>query len=315
MPVRPTAPLALTLAAVLAAGTLTACGGGTGSDPNTIKIAFPKDTDKKVTVRDDYVKDVAKEFEKQNKGKKVKLIPIQASAAGLRHQDPADDALPEDRAGPGLRGHLPHQLRHQERLSAPAGRLLRQVERLEPVRATAKTAAKAEDGKTYGVPDGTDTRAIWFNKKIFKKAGLPEDWKPKTWDDILEAPPVRSRRRSPARSRSTSSPGKAVGRGRRHAGLRDAALRHRRRPAYDKKSKKWVKGSQGFKDSLKFVETVYGRSWAGRRRRPDPNIQTKVGTDLLPEGEARHRSTAPCSAATGSRRAAAPGPSGTRPWA
>ena len=67
MPVRPTTPLALSIAAVLAAGTLTACGGGTGSDPDTVKIAFPKDTDNKVTVRDNYVKDMAKtQFEKQH---------------------------------------------------------------------------------------------------------------------------------------------------------------------------------------------------------------------------------------------------------
>jgi multiple sugar transport system substrate-binding protein len=52
---------------------------------------------------------------------------------------------------------------------------------------TAKGAARALDGKTYGVPDGTDTRAIWFNKEIFAKAGLPADWQPKTWDDLLTA--------------------------------------------------------------------------------------------------------------------------------
>jgi multiple sugar transport system substrate-binding protein len=39
----------------------------------------------------------------------------------------------------------------------------------------AKRAASAADGKTYGVPDGTDTRGLWFNKKLFKKAGLPTD--------------------------------------------------------------------------------------------------------------------------------------------
>jgi len=45
---------------------------------------------------------------------------------------------------------------------------------------TAKGAGKALDGKTYGVPDGTDTRALWYNKEIFAKAGLPTDWQPKT---------------------------------------------------------------------------------------------------------------------------------------
>lgn len=40
---------------------------------------------------------------------------------------------------------------------------------------TAKAAARAEDGKTYGVPDGTDTRGLWFEKGVFKKAGPPAD--------------------------------------------------------------------------------------------------------------------------------------------
>ena len=52
---------------------------------------------------------------------------------------------------------------------------------------TAKGAAKGQDGKTYGIPDGTDTRALWFNKEIFAKAGLPADWSPKTWEDVLSA--------------------------------------------------------------------------------------------------------------------------------
>jgi len=51
----------------------------------------------------------------------------------------------------------------------------------------AKLAAQALDGKTYGVPDGTDVRAIWYNKKLFAKAGLPTAWQPKTWDDIISA--------------------------------------------------------------------------------------------------------------------------------
>ncbi len=71
------APMALLTAAVLAAGTLTACGDGSGGDRNTLKVAFPKDTNNKVTVRDDYVELVARAFEKANPGKKVKLIPIQ----------------------------------------------------------------------------------------------------------------------------------------------------------------------------------------------------------------------------------------------
>lgn len=43
------------------------------------------------------------------------------------------------------------------------------------------------DGKRYGVPIGTDGRVLFFNKKLFAQAGLPADWQPKNWDDIISA--------------------------------------------------------------------------------------------------------------------------------
>jgi multiple sugar transport system substrate-binding protein len=41
--------------------------------------------------------------------------------------------------------------------------------------------------KQYGIPAGTDGRVIFFNKTVFKKAGLPDDWQPTSWDEILDA--------------------------------------------------------------------------------------------------------------------------------
>jgi multiple sugar transport system substrate-binding protein len=41
--------------------------------------------------------------------------------------------------------------------------------------------------KVYGIPNGTDGRVIYFNKKLFAQAGLPADWQPTSWDDILAA--------------------------------------------------------------------------------------------------------------------------------
>jgi Bacterial extracellular solute-binding protein len=63
----------------------------------------------------------------------------------------------------------------------------------------AKGAAQALDGKTYGIPDGTDVRALWFNKKLFAQAGLPETWQPKKLerhhdscpDDQVQGPGLR----------------------------------------------------------------------------------------------------------------------------
>ena len=35
------------------------------------------------------------------------------------------------------------------------------------------------EGKRYGIPVGTDGRVLFFNKKLFAKAGLPTDWQPR----------------------------------------------------------------------------------------------------------------------------------------
>ena len=43
------------------------------------------------------------------------------------------------------------------------------------------------EGKRYGIPLGTDGRVIFFNKKLFAQAGLPQDWQPTSWDEITAA--------------------------------------------------------------------------------------------------------------------------------
>jgi multiple sugar transport system substrate-binding protein len=42
-------------------------------------------------------------------------------------------------------------------------------------------------GALYGIPSGTDARVIWFRKDLFQQAGLPADWQPQSWQDILAA--------------------------------------------------------------------------------------------------------------------------------
>lgn len=43
------------------------------------------------------------------------------------------------------------------------------------------------DGSVYAVPYTADSRGIWYNKDVFADAGLPEDWTPTCWQDILDA--------------------------------------------------------------------------------------------------------------------------------
>lgn len=45
----------------------------------------------------------------------------------------------------------------------------------------------AFEDQRYGVPAGTDGRVIFYNKELFEQAGLPADWQPTSWEEILEA--------------------------------------------------------------------------------------------------------------------------------
>ncbi|GII78146.1 sugar ABC transporter substrate-binding protein [Sphaerisporangium rufum] len=45
----------------------------------------------------------------------------------------------------------------------------------------------AFEDKKYGLPQGTDGRVLFYNKKLFAKAGLPADWQPKSWQEIIDA--------------------------------------------------------------------------------------------------------------------------------
>lgn len=283
---RPTAPLVLTVAAVLAAGTLSACGGGSGSgDRNTVRIAFHKETDNKVTFRDDYIKFVAKKFEKQNKGKKVELVPIQAPQQDyytkiqqmMRSPKTAPDLVYEDtflinsdiKSGylRPLDGYL---------------KKWKDWDRFEPA---AKQAASAADGKTYGVPDGTDTRGLWYNKKLFKKAGLPQDWKPRTWDDVLKAARTLKKKVPKAVPLNVFA-GKGAGEATAMQGFEMLLYGTGQDPLYDARSKKWVKGGKGFKDSLGFLDKVYGEKLGPPEEQVvSPNVSTDVVTQLLPEGK------------------------------
>lgn len=284
---RPTAAPVL-LATLLAATTLTACGSGSGSDPDTVKVSFKQSTDNSVRVMDTYLGEMKKQFEKANPGKKVELVPIKAPDSEyytklqqmLRSPKTAPDLVYEDTFlinSDITSGYL-----------KPLDPYLDKWPDWDRFIDTAKAAAKAQDGKTYGVPDGTDTRGLWFDKGVFAKAGLPADWQPKTWDDVLTA--ARTiKKKVPGVTPLNVYTGKPAGEAATMQGFEmllygtgDGTAD----PLYDTSSKKWVAGSQAFKDALTFVETVYkeklGPDVADAL---DPNFATSVRGDLLPGGK------------------------------
>ncbi|MFE3137388.1 ABC transporter substrate-binding protein [Streptomyces scopuliridis] len=283
VPVRPTAPLVLV--AVLAAGSLTACGGGSGSDPDTVKVAYNRSTDNKIRFKDNYLESVKKQFEKEHPGKKVELIPIQApdndyatkAQQMMRSPKTAPDLVYEDtfRINSDIKaGYL-----------RPLDDYLSKWADWDQFVDTAKSAAKAEDGKTYGVPDGTDTRGLWFNKEIFAKAGLPADWQPRNWAEILDA--ARTvKRKVPGVIPLNVYTGKGPGEAAVMQGFEMLLYGTGADPLYDASAKKWVAGGQGFQDALGFVRTVYGEKLGPDVSDAlDPNVGTRVATEWFPEGK------------------------------
>lgn len=269
------------LAAVVLA--LAACTPGNPAEGNkTIKVAYQK-TDSFKTL-DTMFQDAKKEFEAAHQGVTIELQPIQANdddygtklALALRSPATAPDVFYEDT--------------FKVRSDVDAGYLLKLDSRLagwgdwDKFSDGAKEAGKADDGGTYAVPLGTDTRAIWYNKKVFAAAGIGLPWRPSSWQDILDT----------ARKIKASNPdvipfnmyaGKGTGEGTVMQGFYEL-LYGTGASLYDTDSKKWVVGSAGFKDSLTFLKTLYAENLAvAPAEALDPNIWKKVFGEWFPKAK------------------------------
>lgn len=272
--------VSLLAAAVLA---LAACTPGNPAEGNkTIKVAYQK-TDS-FTALDTMFQDAKKEFEAANQGVTVELQPIQANdddygtklALALRSPSTAPDVFYEDT--------------FKVRSDVDAGYLLNLDSRLkgwgdwDKFDDAAKEAGKADDGGTYAVPLGTDTRAIWYNRKVFETAGVALPWRPSSWQDILDT----------ARKIKAASPdivpfnmyaGKGTGEGTVMQGFYELLYGTGAR-LYDPDSKKWVVGSAGFKDSLTFLKTLYSENLAvAPAEALDPNVWKKVFGEWFPKAK------------------------------
>ncbi|MGQ7294931.1 extracellular solute-binding protein [Quadrisphaera sp. KR29] len=278
---RGSAIAAMALTATLA---LAGCGssGGSGGDENTITVAYQRTS--QFTQLDEVLKKAKGEYEAANEGKTVELMPIEAE------QDQYFTKLALMNRSAGTAPDVIYEDSFQVRSDAAAGYLAPIDEYLDgwedwsQFDETAKQAGLGDDGKQYGVSMGTDTRAIYFNKTIFQQAGLPTDWQPKTWDDVLAA----------ARTVKQAVPGvtplniyasKAGGEQTSMQGF-EMLLYGTGDTLYDTDSKKWVTGSQGFTDSLAFYQTVYGEGLGPQLDQVlDATWGSRVSTEGLPGGE------------------------------
>jgi multiple sugar transport system substrate-binding protein len=122
-----------------------------------------------------------------------------------------------------------------------------------------KEGVIGNDKKVYGVPYNTDTRGLWYNKELFKKAGLPEVWKPKTWDEILLA--CRTIKEKipdvvPFWCNSGVATGEATSMQTYEMLLYGTGER-----LQDEATGKWIISSQGILDSLTFLDNIYKNNY------------------------------------------------------
>ena len=148
----------------------------------------------------------------------------------------------------------------------------------------AKNAAVGSDGKTYGVPMGTDTRALYYNKTLFKQAGLPVPWEPKSWADVLSAAQT-IKAKLPGVTPINVYSGKGAGEGATMQGL-EMLLYGTDNQLYDASTKQWTPSTPGMLSSLNFIKQIYSTGLA-----PDvqdalnPNFGTTITNQLIPDNK------------------------------
>lgn len=265
-----------------ATAVLAGCSGSSGNrSSTTLTVAYQKTAT--FYQLDDLLQKAKKDFEAVNSEVTIKLSPIEAEqdqyftklALMNGSADTAPDIIYEDT--------------FQIRSDAAAGYLMPLDEHVEAwedwsqFADSAKEAGVGDDGKTYGVSMGTDTRGIYFNRTVFAQAGLPEDWQPTTWEEILAA----------ARTIKEQVPdviplniyaGKAGGEQTTMQGF-EMLLYGTDNVLYDGDAQKWFTKSPGMVDSLTFMDTVYAEGLGpGLDLALDATIGSRVSTSLLPEG-------------------------------
>lgn len=128
-----------------------------------------------------------------------------------------------------------------------------------------QAAASFED-KRYGIPSGADGRVVYFNKELFKKAGLPEDWSPASWDDILSA--ARELKKIEGITPLQLNAGTAMGEATTMQGLLPM-LAGTGQELW--KDDKWSGDSQGLRDVLELYKKIYVDEGLG-----DPVLQQEA---------------------------------------
>lgn len=266
------------------AATLAACGGS-GQDEaarsKTLKVSYQLFGG--TVAIDEFFKDVERQFERAHPDVTVELVPVAAEGNDYFTK------LNLMRGAPATAPDVVYQDTFQINSDVEAGYLLPLDEYVADWQdwkqyEGSTDAVRSKDGTIYGVPTGTDTRALWYNKQLLRSSGVELPWRPKDWDEVLAA--ARAVRKAhPDAIPLNVYAGSAAGEVTSMQGL-EMLLYGTDDELYDERSGRWEGATPGLIDSFDFVRTVYSE---GLGPRPNdalaPNIQSAVASEMLPNGE------------------------------
>lgn len=228
-----------------------------GGSSNTITVAYQQ-FGKPPYFNEEWLQQSAKAFEKDHPGVTVKLEPIEASENDfytkidlmMKSASTAPDVVTEDTFlinADGSAGYL-----------QPLNDDVNNWSDWSQFSDAMKSGSTSNDGTIYGVPYSTDTRGLYYDVNIFKKAGLPVPWNPKNWNDVINAAKA-IKAKVPGVIPFYCQVGKATGEATTMQTF-EMLLYGTNDTLYDTKTNKWIVQSPGFLDSLKFIQTIYSQN-------------------------------------------------------
>ena len=128
-------------------------------------------------------------------------------------------------------------------------------------------ANMAFNDERYGVPAGSDGRVLFFNKDLFAQAGLPADWQPASWEEILDA--GRALQGISGVTPIQLNAGTAMGEATTMQGVLPLLVGTGQR-IYDEDAGTWQGNTQNVRDVLTFYQRVYGEGLG------DPTLQQEA---------------------------------------
>ena len=249
--------LLLASVVVVLSGAAGAAHARTAAKPVTITVAYQKFQAEPPPYWDDvFWKHMQSKLAAAHSNIRLKLIPVNASEGDyytkidllLRSASTAPDIVREDSFLVGsdvTAGYL-----------RPLDKYLASWPEYKQQWYPAMQRITTFNGHNYGIMNGTDDRLVWYNKNVFRKAGLPTVWQPHSWADILAAA-RRIKARVPGVIPLNCYSGIPMDEASTMQCYEMLLYGTGPNPLYDYATKKWVVKSKGILDTLTFVQTVY----------------------------------------------------------